>query len=248
MFSALVVTDPDLDGQPAKRRGPKPDSKPALTRRQELNRQAQRYVAIPSLSFCRCRWPIYQLLSRTHRERKEQYIRALETEVSRLREAYTQEISAANLTVVQHRDMVQSLSDENNILKEILTAHGISFEADLERRKAERSNLGYQSSPFASSSVGSQPAGVAASNPSNSNMYTTPPTTVSASLSPITNGIENIDVSPMQELTPLQGPYQAAPCDALATLDQMAPASRAPIQPPGIFEEQPQLQVDFILT
>lgn len=31
------------DGQPAKRRGPKPDSKPALTRRQELNRQAQRY-------------------------------------------------------------------------------------------------------------------------------------------------------------------------------------------------------------
>lgn len=32
------------DGQPPKRRGPKPDSKPALTRRQELNRQAQRSV------------------------------------------------------------------------------------------------------------------------------------------------------------------------------------------------------------
>lgn len=31
-----------VDGQPLKRRGPKPDSKPALTRRQELNRQAQR--------------------------------------------------------------------------------------------------------------------------------------------------------------------------------------------------------------
>jgi hypothetical protein len=30
------------DGNPPKRRGPKPDSKPALTRRQELNRQAQR--------------------------------------------------------------------------------------------------------------------------------------------------------------------------------------------------------------
>jgi hypothetical protein len=30
------------DGQQPKRRGPKPDSKPALTRRQELNRQAQR--------------------------------------------------------------------------------------------------------------------------------------------------------------------------------------------------------------
>ncbi|KAA8564746.1 hypothetical protein EYC84_011635 [Monilinia fructicola] len=31
-----------VDGQTPKRRGPKPDSKPALTRRQELNRQAQR--------------------------------------------------------------------------------------------------------------------------------------------------------------------------------------------------------------
>jgi len=39
----LYDTHASTDGQPAKRRGPKPDSKPALTRRQELNRQAQRY-------------------------------------------------------------------------------------------------------------------------------------------------------------------------------------------------------------
>jgi hypothetical protein len=38
----LLGTHGSADGQPAKRRGPKPDSKPALTRRQELNRQAQR--------------------------------------------------------------------------------------------------------------------------------------------------------------------------------------------------------------
>ena len=49
-------------------------------------------------------------------------MRSLETEVSRLREAYTHEISAANLTVHQHREMIQSLSDENRILKEILAA------------------------------------------------------------------------------------------------------------------------------
>lgn len=42
-FSEKKVT---RDGQPAKRRGPKPDSKPALTRRQELNRQAQRYDGV----------------------------------------------------------------------------------------------------------------------------------------------------------------------------------------------------------
>lgn len=41
----MHVADPAIvDGQPPKKRGPKPDSKPALTRRQELNRQAQRYV------------------------------------------------------------------------------------------------------------------------------------------------------------------------------------------------------------
>ena len=38
-----ICNDSDSDGQPPKKRGPKPDSKPALTRRQELNRQAQRY-------------------------------------------------------------------------------------------------------------------------------------------------------------------------------------------------------------
>lgn len=42
MSGSLIVSD----GQPQKRRGPKPDSKPALTRRQELNRQAQRCVMI----------------------------------------------------------------------------------------------------------------------------------------------------------------------------------------------------------
>ena len=44
LVSYRVLTSADPDGQPPKRRGPKPDSKPALTRRQELNRQAQRYV------------------------------------------------------------------------------------------------------------------------------------------------------------------------------------------------------------
>ena len=43
-FSGGVQKKMTRDGQPAKRRGPKPDSKPAQTRRQELNRQAQRYV------------------------------------------------------------------------------------------------------------------------------------------------------------------------------------------------------------
>lgn len=43
LHSRLDLTSGIVDGQPPKRRGPKPDAKPALTRRQELNRQAQRY-------------------------------------------------------------------------------------------------------------------------------------------------------------------------------------------------------------
>ncbi|KAF2146464.1 uncharacterized protein K452DRAFT_323648 [Aplosporella prunicola CBS 121167] len=83
------------DGQPPKRRGPKPDSKPALTRRQELNRQAQR----------------------THRERKEMYIKALEQEVLRLKELYT--------TSTKERD---AIVDENRRLKELLAMHGIAYD------------------------------------------------------------------------------------------------------------------------
>merc|ERR1711939_180331 len=86
------------DGQPPKRRGPKPDSKPALTRRQELNRQAQR----------------------THRERKELYIKALEQEVLRLKELYDQSA----------RDR-EHVTEENHALKELLKAHGIPFDASI---------------------------------------------------------------------------------------------------------------------
>merc|ERR1711939_472960 len=86
------------DGQPPKRRGPKPDSKPALTRRQELNRQAQR----------------------THRERKELYIKALEQEVLRLKELYDQSA----------RDR-EHVTEENHALKELLKAHGTPFDASI---------------------------------------------------------------------------------------------------------------------
>ncbi|KAH7399371.1 hypothetical protein BKA66DRAFT_407147 [Pyrenochaeta sp. MPI-SDFR-AT-0127] len=83
------------DGQPPKRRGPKPDSKPAMTRRQELNRQAQR----------------------THRERKEMYIKALEQEVIRLKDTFA--------TTSRERD---AFAEENRRLKDLLMAHGISFD------------------------------------------------------------------------------------------------------------------------
>ncbi|KAI9715420.1 MAG: hypothetical protein M1828_000840 [Chrysothrix sp. TS-e1954] len=93
-FKSLSSSDKKVkaDGQPPKRRGPKPDSKPAMTRRQELNRQAQR----------------------THRERKEMYIKALEQEIYRLKELYQ--------TTSRERDAYAS---ENRKLRELLQQYGI---------------------------------------------------------------------------------------------------------------------------
>ncbi|PNS17103.1 AP-1-like transcription factor [Sphaceloma murrayae] len=94
-FLSNNTTKQTKDGREQKRRGPKPDSKPALTRRQELNRQAQR----------------------THRERKEQYIKALEQEVLKLKELF------ANTS--RERDAV---IQDNQKLRDILRAHGIQIE------------------------------------------------------------------------------------------------------------------------
>ncbi|KFX87089.1 hypothetical protein V490_08555, partial [Pseudogymnoascus sp. VKM F-3557] len=93
-LKTLTEKKSTLDGQPSKRRGPKPDSKPALTRRQELNRQAQR----------------------THRERKELYIKALEQEVLRLKQNFS--------TVARSKD---ALAEENRQLRNLLAAHGIPW-------------------------------------------------------------------------------------------------------------------------
>ncbi|KAI9171954.1 AP-1-like transcription factor 2 [Paramyrothecium foliicola] len=70
------------DGNPPKRRGPKPDSKPALTRRQELNRQAQR---------------------------KELYIKALEDEVLRLKEVYSTVSQAQDQLAHENRLLREAL-------------------------------------------------------------------------------------------------------------------------------------------
>ncbi|GAB0132339.1 hypothetical protein EsDP_00000779 [Epichloe bromicola] len=93
-LKSLAEKKTTREGNPPKRRGPKPDSKPALTRRQELNRQAQR----------------------THRERKELYIKALEDEVLRLKELFSNTSQSK-----------ESLITENKYLKTLLTQHGIPF-------------------------------------------------------------------------------------------------------------------------
>ncbi|KAF2204168.1 hypothetical protein GQ43DRAFT_438161, partial [Delitschia confertaspora ATCC 74209] len=116
------------DGQLPKKRGPKPDSKPPANRRQELNRQAQR----------------------THRERKEMYIKSLEERVQGLTEQLT--------VTLRERHIV---TEENQRLKEILRLHGIPFDFQVPLESSEHSSNG-------SVSGGYQPG-------SNSTDFTSPP-------------------------------------------------------------------------
>ncbi|KAL8737924.1 MAG: hypothetical protein Q9181_001229 [Wetmoreana brouardii] len=75
------------DGEAPKRRGPKPDSKPAATKRQEMNRLAQR----------------------THRERKDQYAQELEWRVLRAKEAYLQLVREKEELKHENQEMAQLL-------------------------------------------------------------------------------------------------------------------------------------------
>ncbi|EKV19800.1 hypothetical protein PDIG_00730 [Penicillium digitatum PHI26] len=222
------------DGQQPKRRGPKPDSKPALTRRQELNRQAQR----------------------THRERKEQYMRALETEVSRLREAYTTEIAEANTTIQQHKEIIHSMREENEILRRILAANGIQHEADLERRRVEHPPIMpflpalVSSSTVVGSSTASQSAPLTQSA---SNHNTTPTTTISSGMSPRANGMDHPVVSPAIGYASHQQVYHAGAGEHFMSMDHSScqpidTMQPIPVAQGGVFETYPQLQVDFILT
>ncbi|KAL9102179.1 MAG: hypothetical protein Q9163_002653 [Psora crenata] len=114
---AFLKTKPKTtkEGLPAKKRGPKRDAKPAISRRQELNRQAQ---------------------SRTHRERKEYYTKSLEMEVARMRETFTHVVNEkqryqrrAYKAEQQLKDAnIEAMKHENERLKQLLQVNGITYD------------------------------------------------------------------------------------------------------------------------
>ncbi|KAI1640514.1 hypothetical protein F4809DRAFT_590556 [Biscogniauxia mediterranea] len=171
------------DGNPPKRRGPKPDSKPALTRRQELNRQAQR----------------------THRERKELYIKALEDEVLRLKEVFS--------NVSQDKD---KLAEENRQLKNILHQNGLSHSiAGAMDDVISNPSLGYTSSGSIS---GSYAPG------SSTTAYTPPLTSISTVPSMPNSGPLMAGAAPhsLGQQPPAQGgvDYDQAGIDFVLTLEK----------------------------
>ncbi|KAI1409749.1 hypothetical protein F5Y13DRAFT_193012 [Hypoxylon sp. FL1857] len=181
------------DGNPPKRRGPKPDSKPALTRRQELNRQAQR----------------------THRERKELYIKALEDEVLRLKEIYS--------NVSQDKD---KLADENRQLKTLLQQNGITLGSG-----GGLEDIGNGLSPGYTSS-GSISGSYA---PGSSNTAYTPPLTSISSPPAMSVSSQGRSLS-QQQPAQTRVDYEQTGIDFVLTYDNPDDPSRAYISPPPQLE------------
>ncbi|KAK7752414.1 hypothetical protein SLS62_005567 [Diatrype stigma] len=182
------------DGNPPKRRGPKPDSKPALTRRQELNRQAQR----------------------THRERKELYIKALEDEVLRLKEIYS--------NVAQDKE---KLAEENRTLKGLLHQNvpPSSAGGGLDDLSSDPS-FGY-----ASSSISGTHA------PGSSHAFTPPLTTISSvpslsNPSHFMGGNAHLQGPTSHQLAPVRVDYDQAGIDFVLTYDDPEDPSKAYMSPP----------------
>lgn len=94
---------------------------------------------------------------RTHRERKEMYIKALEQEVLRLKEMFT--------TTTKERDAV---AEENRRLKELLASHGISYDfAAAPISFTRNDSSGYGGSTVGSTSGSCQPRSESTSTSAN---------------------------------------------------------------------------------
>lgn len=111
----------------------------------------------------RCTTSHANLFTRTHRERKELYIKALEQEVIRLKDTFA--------ATSRERD---AFAEENRRLRELLMAHGISFDLS----SPPSNGMGQ----VGSSTYGSSTGSVSGYGPGSvSTGYTSPPTRGSTS-------------------------------------------------------------------
>ena len=177
---------------------------------------------------------------RTHRERKEQYIKSLEIELSRLREGYTSDVASMNNSLEQHRIALREHQEENAFLKDVLASRGISFQAELEKRDATKS----RNPSFASSTTLQQPGLYSSmtSEPSSTSGYSPQPTLPDRSygagrMGSMSGGSASGGTQHSYS-SPDPGVFEQAIKHESPGVPEM----------PGIFERDPQLQVEFILA
>ena len=189
---------------------------------------------------------------RTHRERKEQYIKQLETELARLREVHISDVNGMNTTLDQHKMALKEQQEENAMLKEILGTRGISYRQEIEARKGSKP----RKSSFGSASAMSQVPGLygtVSSKSSSTAGYSPQPNIperpyVTGRMGSGSGGSGGGSVqhgySSAEQASSHHSYSPADPGVFEQTIKQ-----ESPMVPdmPGVFEQDPQLQVEFIL-
>jgi hypothetical protein len=176
------------------------------------------------------------IASRTHRERKEQYVKGLEYEVIRAKEAFVSEMNKASQQIEHQSLLLRQQQGENAILREMLLSRGIPFEQELQNRKMSLTMP-----------IKRDPSSVSpAHRPSHPGIGTGPPS--SSAFSPLpdslyTNGTPHT-MSGHSPATTMHGHSPAGP-----EVQEFAVKQERDGTPdmPGIFEKEPQLGIEFIL-
>ena len=179
---------------------------------------------------------------RTHRERKEQYIKALELELDSLKDAY---ITDTN----NHGRVIQQQQQENAILRDMLASRGVNVDEELAVRKPAAGLTMPIKRDTSSLSPSQMPTRVL---PQHQNYLGSTPSTASYSPMrdvPFTNG-NGISVSGHSPSGTHHSPathHSSSPIGP--DLQEFQIKQEHDVVPalPGIFERAPQLAVDFIL-
>ena len=166
-------------------------------------------------------------------------------EISNLRETYVEDINSMRNSVNQYKELLRQSQEENNLLKDILRARGIPFQAELESRRAQAVTMNAQNSGFGSSVSGpSRNGSYQTVTPSNG-------TTIGA-LTPSPRGNQPSFNSGMGNVvSPSTGPtsyHSLSPSDMGFSERSIKREDSGVSEMPGVFEQNPQLGVDFILA
>lgn len=176
---------------------------------------------------------------RTHRERKEQYIKALEIELARLREAFTHEAKHATNLIQQNEMMLRDSQQEIAILRDILAARGIPYEGEVESRKASIRMTGRDSSSLSPPHMSNRqiPVLYQTSAPPSVGTFSTHDQMFGNG-----SGMSHTGHSPGTTHHSHSPPGPDVQEQSQGNSPQGVPDM------PGIFEKEPQLGVDFILA
>jgi hypothetical protein len=180
--------------------------------------------------------------ARTHRERKEQYIKALETEMSRLRERYGADTIMMKNTLDQHRNALAEQQTDNMILKEILSSRGIDFQAEFQSRKAAVM-MHSRNGSFAQSANGSRADSYGQISPS------ILPDSGRSPHSATGQKYSNGRMASTSEHSPSGGAFHGySPAEPGVSEQGVKQEQMGVSDMPGIFERNQQLGIDFILA